>query len=396
MFINAVVVSRYIKCYTVYRFNLHTNVTMPEVNEMIDDDKREKDRQREQWRQIQRAPTERIKEKATSIISLLPLFNYVYCCFFLHDAPKFEDVQVICEFFGLIAALMFTVVGVIPLSVSYEQLSNADKRYFNGNETLRKAFGMNTPTQGIEVGIYGCIIDDERDRRLSVNCAYYCLMAMCLFTMALVITFFTASAASAFDLGVVELKTRRRMRRDVEEEEAKMICYQRAFRFWKWARWTSLLTLILLFYGMLYSYDVVQELIMIVYPNRYFENLCIEQGWVRSDGLARDIFQSDASVTYVNGSFIEMPKFSDQVENIKENPIIYTTYLNYYMFFPITLGVLLILGYGGAYTLWMETKEFFTATNPYQKEMKSLAAAEGGNAVPGMYDNPIYKATTNA
>lgn len=87
------------------------------------------------------APTERIKEKATSIISLLPLFNYVYCCFFLHDAPKFEDVQVanwfrnivnivsnvsqvICEFFGLIAALMFTVVGVIPLSVSYEQVSS--------------------------------------------------------------------------------------------------------------------------------------------------------------------------------------------------------------------------------------------------------------------------------
>eukprot|EP00039_Didymoeca_costata_P019233 m.336741 g.336741 ORF g.336741 m.336741 type:complete len:319 (+) comp17947_c0_seq1:175-1131(+) len=312
------------------------------------------DKQKEIARLANRSQWEIRQETAIKYIRWVPVVNFLYVSFFLHDVPKFADMIKLCEFFGLISALVFTVVATIPLSVGFSDLIEADQRYYTGDATIRAQYKLGQPTNGdVQIGIYGCVLVD-RERSLSVDSVWTCLMSMALLSLALIISFFQAAVASAFDVTEIEIKARKRGQRSVNEEEAELICYARARRFWKFASWTSLVTLLLMTFGLAYAYWAIKSLIRIKYPNYYFEDLCKDAGWV-----------SDPSRPnyYVNGSFYGDPSEGDLISNRQDNPTIYPSYLAYVLFNPVMLLTTVVLGYAGSYVLQKEEKDIFTDFN---------------------------------
>jgi len=204
------------------------------------------------------------------IVKLTPIVNYLYSVFFTPHTPEVEDIIDMTNSNLLVAALMFTVVVAIPLSIAKEELDWGDFDY-----SLH--------------GKYGCMPyaneDVYSDHHVSMTLCLYSFRAILSTLASILLAFITLLSISSLpptkqdDASQVEDEFNLTLKeRETREELDKNNATLKLWWFYagRWILCFSSLTLII---GMGYTVTATQYIIEVRWFNEYRANRCLEVGW---------------------------------------------------------------------------------------------------------------------
>eukprot|EP00035_Acanthoeca_spectabilis_P028140 m.469344 g.469344 ORF g.469344 m.469344 type:complete len:249 (-) comp28424_c0_seq1:364-1110(-) len=196
------------------------------------------------------------------IITLIPVVNYVFFIIFAGNIVTPESVDSLLSTIALVSALMISISVGGLMSVSFDELTQADERY--------------------TTGIYECAnLNNFGIKHPSVVLAQNSLDSMYMLGLALM-----GSAVLLISAKYVETKTH-------EGDTAETSPEFR--RWWSIVRFPVLAIIVFLVVGVMYMFFAVRETVVVKFPNYYLQEACSAN---RTNVWAADIETKDTNPIY--------------------------------------------------------------------------------------------------